>query len=148
MQPTKTTRTLLGLSSILAIGIGASILLAPTTFHASNGITIGQNPSLLSEVRAPGAALLVLGAMMLVGAFVRSFTFASTSIAMAVYLSYGSARLLSIGLDGMPAPGLVIAMGIELLLGGLCAMALVRSVRLKTVAGRQHPTTNAVREPS
>ena len=80
------------------------------------------------------AALLVLGAMMLVGAFSRSFTLASTSIAAAVYLAYGASRLLSIALDGMPDPGLVGAAAIELVLGAVCAVALVRSTRRASLA--------------
>ena len=127
MQPTKTLRFLLVLSSLIAIGIGASILFAPASFHASNGIEIGLDPSLRSEVRAPGGALLALGALMLVGVFARSFTFASTAIAAAVYLSYGFARLLSIALDGMPESGLVLATAIELGLGAVLALLLLRS---------------------
>ena len=126
MQHSKSLRALLLFSGLTAITIGASILFAPTQFHASYGITLGTDANLLSEVRAPGGALLVLGAMMLAGVFVKSFTFASTSIATAVYLSYGFARLFSIALDGLPGPGLLAATAIELLVGGLGALALVR----------------------
>lgn len=134
MQPTKTLRILLLLSGLAAIAIGASILFTPAQFHASNGIVLGTDANQLSEVRAPGGALLVLGAMMLVGVFVRSFTLASTSIASAVYLAYGAARLLSIGLDGMPGLGLVVATAVELLLGVLCAIALFRFAKRKRVS--------------
>ena len=81
MQPTKTLRSLLVISGLIAIGLGASILFAPTQFHASHGIELGTDASSLSEVRAPGGALLVLGFLMLIGVIVRSFTLASTSIA-------------------------------------------------------------------
>lgn len=129
MQPTKTIRALLGLSGLIAAGIGASILLAPAQFHATHGIELGADPNLLSEVRAPGGALLALGLMMWVGVFARSFTLASTSIAAAVYLAYGASRLVSLGLDGVPDAGLVGAAAIELALGAACVVALVRSAR-------------------
>ncbi len=134
MQPTTTLRTLLVLSSLIAMFIGASILFTPAEFHAANGIVLGTDASQLSEVRAPGAALLVLGALMMVGVFVRSFTLASSSMAAAVYLAYGIARLISIRIDGMPEPGLVAAAAIELLLGGLCALALFRFSRTSQTA--------------
>lgn len=127
MEPTKTIRTLLVLGSLIAIGIGAAILVDPVAFHASNGIRVAADPSTLSEARAPGGALLVLGLLMMSGVFVRSFTLASTSIAAAVYLAYGGARLLSFALDGVPGDGLVLATAIELGVGSACAVALLRS---------------------
>jgi len=126
MQHTKPLRALLLFSGLTAMAIGASILFAPTQFHASYGITLGPDANLLSEVRAPGGALLVLGAMMLAGVFVKSFAFASTAIATAVYLAYGFARLFSIASDGLPGPGLLAATAFELIVGGMCALALLR----------------------
>ena len=129
MKPSKTLRFLLVISGLIAIGIGASILLTPGQFHATHGIELGTDANLLSEIRAPGGALLALGFMMLIGTFVESFTLASTSIAAAVYLAYGGSRLLSMGLDGMPAGGLVGAAAVELVIGAACAVLLVRSTR-------------------
>ena len=134
MQPTKTLRFLLVLSGLIAIGIGASILFAPAQFHATYGTELGTDANLLSEVRAPGGALLVLGVMMLIGVFVKPFTLASTSIAAAVYLAYGVSRLVSIALDGVPDSGLVGATAIELVIGAACAVALVRSAPRASVA--------------
>lgn len=145
MQLTKTLRALLVLSSLIAIGIGAALLLDPNAFHASNGIELPADASLLSEVRAPGAALLVLGALMGVGVFARSFTFASTAIAAAVYLAYGGARLVSLALDGVPAPGLLGATALELAVGAACAAALVRGTRRTRAAvpSLAHPSSLA-----
>ena len=134
MQPTKTLRFLLISSGLIAIGIGASILFTPAQFHATHGIELGTDANLLSEVRAPGGALLVLGFLMLSGVFVKSFTLASTSIAAGVYLAYGMSRLLSIALDGVPDTGLVGAAAIELGIGAACAVALVRSRKRAGVA--------------
>ena len=134
MQLTKTLRFLLVTSGLIAIVIGAAILFAPARFHATHGIELGRNANLLSEVRAPGGALMVLGFLMLIGAFRRSFALASTSIAAAVYLAYGGSRLVSFGLDGVPAPGLVGATAIELAIGAACAVALFRASRSADVA--------------
>ncbi len=129
MELTKKLRSLLALSAALAIAIGATILFAPADFHATNGIELAADANLLSEVRAPGAALAVLGLLMLVGVFVRAFALTSTSIAAAVFLAYGGGRLLSMGLDGLPGEGLVVATVIEIVVGALCAAALVRHAR-------------------
>ena len=53
----------LGVAGITALGIGASILIAPYAFYASYGIVLAPNPSLLSELRAPGAGLAAFGAV-------------------------------------------------------------------------------------
>ncbi len=135
MQPTQTLRTLLVVSGLIASGVGAAILLAPHAFHATHGVELAADPSLLSEVRAPGGALLVLGALMTAGAFARPMTLASTTIAAAVYLSYGASRLLALALDGLPAPGLLAATILELALGTACALTLARSAR-RARAGR------------
>lgn len=145
MQPTKFHRFLLVASGLIAAGIGASILFAPAWFHASHGIELGADASLLSEVRAPGGALLVLGAMMLVGAFATSFTFASTAIAAAVYLAYGVSRLVSLGFDGVPDSGLVAAAVLELAIGAACGVVLLCSTRggrsLSTSSGGPLPSS-------
>ncbi len=143
MQTTTKHRVLLVLSGLLAIAIGATLLCAPVQFHATNGIHIAGGADLLSEIRAPGGSLLALGSMMLIGAFVPAFTLASTAIGAAVYLGYGGARLVGMGIDGVPGPGLLAATAIELVLGALCAITLVRS------AGRAHavlPSTARIAE--
>lgn len=126
MQPTRTLRLLLITSGLIAVVIGASTLLAPVQFHAAYGTEIGNDTNLLSEVRAPGAALLTLGLLILTGAFVRSFTFVSTTVAAAVYLAYGVARVLSIALDGVPDSGLIAAAVVELVIGKLCLREWIR----------------------
>lgn len=108
------------LAGAIAVGIGAAILIVPATIYNSYGITIGSDPSLLSEIRAPGGALLVMGLFMLAGLVRPGFADVSRWIAAAVFLSYGFARLLSLALDGMPDEGLVIAAVFEIAIGLLC----------------------------
>ena len=124
---TRKHRALLVASSLIASGIGASILFAPAPFHATHGIELPDSVSLLSEVRAPGGALLLLGVLMGLGAFLRRWTHTSTVLVTAVYLSYGVSRLWSLAVDGVPHEGLVGATGIELLIGTFGAIALRRS---------------------
>ena len=124
---TRKHRALLIASSLIASGIGASILFAPAQFHATHGIELSESASLLSEVRAPGGALLLLGVLMGLGAFLRRWTHTSTVLVTAVYLSYGVSRLWSLAVDGTPDPGLIGGTAIELLIGTLGAIALRRS---------------------
>ena len=113
---------------LVAITIGASILFWPAQFHALNGIEVGSDPNSLSEARAPGGALALFGLFMFCGAFVHSLARPALLLAGAVYLAYGSARLLSVVLDGVPATGLLVATAIELGLGGVALALFVRSV--------------------
>ena len=133
-QPTKPHRFFLVVSGLIAAAIGGAILVAPAAFHASNGIELAADPSLMSEVRAPGGALLGLGLLMLAGGFMASLARVSTAVAAAVYLSYGLARLVSVAVDGVPADGLLLAAGAELLIGAI-ALAFVA----RPVAGRAEP---------
>lgn len=120
-------RILLFVSGLCAVVIGGAILLDPIGFHAGNAIEIGADASSLSEARAPGGALLVLGALMLLGTFRASFIATATLVAAVVYLSYGGSRLLGMALDGAPGSGLVGATVIELVLGLANLLALRRS---------------------
>jgi hypothetical protein len=50
---------------------------------------------------------------------------ASTLLAAAMFLAYGAARALSIGIDGQPDGGMVTAMIAELAIGAASLAALV-----------------------
>lgn len=119
-------KALLMLSSGILAVVGAGIVFTPVAFHASNGIVLGTDASLLSEVRAPGGALLALSALVLMGALRPSWTHTSTLIAAVVFLAYGASRLLGIALDGLPATSLVAACALELSLGLAFLFALTR----------------------
>jgi uncharacterized protein DUF4345 len=114
-------------SGLLAAAIGAAVTLTPLAFAASNGIQLSTDPSLLSEVRAPGGALLACGLLILAGAAVRELRFSASLIAAAVYLPYGLARLVSLLIDGVPAEGLLAATAIELVIGALALIAVRES---------------------
>lgn len=126
MYGSKTLKASLSVSGIIGAAVGSTLLIAPAMMHGANGVDLGSNPSLLSEVRAPGGALLALGVLVLAGAFVVRLAYPATMIAAIVYLAYGLSRLLSIALDGMPASGLILAAGLEITLGALNAVLLLR----------------------
>ena len=58
----------------LLVYIGASVLLSPHGFYASNGIVLGADPSQLSEVRAPAGLLVLCGAFAVLGGIRRELT--------------------------------------------------------------------------
>ena len=121
------TGIFLFLSGLLLLGIGSTILLAPQAFHASNGIVLGDDPSLLSEVRAPGGLLTASSVLILLGTFRRSLRSLAMVLTVLVYGSFGLARLLGLALDGIPSIGLVGSTAIELIVAAIGLLILSRS---------------------
>lgn len=141
--PPRAVRAVVARGVVLIAGlclaaVGGAILFTPRAFHAMNGIALSADPSAMSEVRAPGAALLVLGAAVVAGGLRRAWLRASAALGAAVYLSYAAARALSIALDGVPHEGLLHALAIEVVLGAACWL-----VALRSRADRGDPTTSA-----
>lgn len=126
MQDSKLLKTVLIVAGLVAIWIGGSILVDPVGFERSYGIELGTDINLRSEIRAPGAALLAGGLLMMSGAFVSRLAFTATLMATLWYLAYGGSRLLSFIVDGMPTSGLVQATVAELAIGLLAGFALIR----------------------
>ena len=60
------TTVYLAMAGLLLLGIGSSLLFTPHAFHGSNGIFLGSNPNLLSEIRAPGGLLAANGILALI----------------------------------------------------------------------------------
>ena len=105
----------LTLAGILLLAIGGAIMLAPHAFHASNGIELGNNPPLLSEIRAPGGMLAAAAMLALISVFRLSLRAFTTPLLVLVYGSFGLARLVSMVQDGMPAGSIVGATVLELI---------------------------------
>lgn len=121
-------RTLLAVAGAAALGIGLSLLFDPVAFEASAGIRLARDAALLSELRAPGAALAASGVYMLNGALSARATRAALALTAALYTAYGLARLVGVALDGWPGAVLVAAALVELLIG---AAAVALSVTWK-----------------
>lgn len=126
------------LAGLCLAAVGGAILFTPHAFHAMNGIALSADPSAMSEVRAPGAALLAIGAAVVAGGLHRAWLRASAALGAAVYLAYAAARALSIALDGVPHEGLLQALAIEVVLGAACLV-----VALGDRADRGDPATAA-----
>ena len=121
-------------AGFVALAVGGILLFAPEVLFEMSNVVLGDNPDLLSEIRAPGGLLLASGGFVFLAAFVARFKTAALALGAMLYLSYGLARLFSIAVDGAPGPSLQQATMLELVLGVLCLIALLaRSQSTKTV---------------
>ena len=111
------TRAALGISGAILAGIGLSMLVVPLDFFAMNGVEIPADPSLLSEITAPGVALVLVGVLMLTGSIKLEFAKLGLVEGGLVYGSYGLSRVISMVFHGLPSDSLVTATVIELVVG-------------------------------
>lgn len=116
----------LGVAGLTALGIGGMITLAPHAFYASYGIALGDNPSLLSELRAPGAGLAALGILMLVGIWRASVAQMAMAAALVVFLAFPAGRVVGLAMDGMPSLGILAALALEIAIAAFCLFAFRR----------------------
>lgn len=114
------------LSGALLLGIGGSIVWVPHVFHAGNGIVLGDDPSLLSEIRAPGGLLAGSGLLILLGAVRAGLRTLAMKLVVLVYGSFGLSRLVGLTLDGMPANGIIGATAIELFVAAIGLVLILR----------------------
>ena len=124
MTTTLTQKIVLGLAGLVGVGFSAMLTFAPATLHASYGISYAPDPSLMSELRAPGAVILTMSGFILAGLLRPALAGISLALGAGVFLSWGAARFLSMAIDGLPDSGLIIAGVAELALGGACYWAL------------------------
>ncbi len=125
MKPWLTVIFLFVSGSLLLV-IGSTILLVPHAFYASDGILLGNDPSLLSEIRAPGGLLASSGLLILFGAFRVHLRSLSITLTILVYGTFGLSRLVGFTLDGMPSNNLVMATGVELTVAAIGLIMLCR----------------------
>lgn len=124
MKNSKVLKVILFLSGILLLIIGSAMLFIPVEFSARNGIEVGDNVSLLNDIRAAGAGLLASGLVIFLGVFIQKLAFTSTVVIIMAYGSYGLGRVISMGIDGMPIEGLVKATVVELIIALVGVFAL------------------------
>lgn len=116
----------LGVSGLTSAGIGIFILVAPHAFYASYGIALGDDASLLSELRAPAAGLATLGGLMLMGILRPAMAQVSIAAALTVFLAFPAGRLIGLVIDGMPSSGIIGALVLEIAIAALCVVAFSR----------------------
>ena len=114
--------TLLTITGLIALSIGSLIAMDPMDFYSSYGITLAGNTDMLSELRAPGANLAVLGAVILMGAWRKSMRQVSLLIGLIVFGAFAAGRFLGLLTDGIPSDKVLAALLIELIAALLLAM--------------------------
>lgn len=123
MTLNKLEKVTLAVSGVTALGIGAMITFAPHTFYASYGIALGDDPNLLSELRAPGAGLATLGIMMLLGIWRSALAQLAVAATLIVFLAFPAGRFVGLAVDGVPSPGIISALILEVAIAALCLFA-------------------------
>ena len=123
MQLTRFQKITLGIGGVTALAIGTMITLAPHAFYASYGITLGQDPNLLNELRAPGAGLAVFGALMLAGIVRAAMAPIALAVALTVFLAFPVGRIVGIVMDGMPSGSVIGALAFEVIVAALLLAA-------------------------
>lgn len=116
----------LGIAGFTSLGIGGFILAAPHAFYANYGVALGQDPSLLSELRAPGAGLAAFGAVMLAGIVRPALRQTAVVSALTVFLAFPAGRVAGLAIDGIPSSGILGALVLELAIAALCLFAFRR----------------------
>lgn len=132
-------RLLLVVSGILLLLIGTMILIFPHSFYASNGVTLGNEASLLSEIRAPGGLLIGCAIILLLGVVRQNMLRSALILSALVYGTFGVARLFSFVIDGLPVTSLIAATFLEIIIGALSVLLIPgtksESSATETVAG-------------
>jgi multisubunit Na+/H+ antiporter MnhC subunit len=146
MSLTRFQKITLGIAGVTALSIGSLILATPHAFFASYGIALEDNPSLMSELRAPGAGIATLGAIMLAGVVRSAWSQVALVAALTVYLAFPVGRLVSLAVDGIPSTGVLGALGVEVAIAALCLVAFVRGGQSTGKANR-HFTGSQNRYP-
>jgi len=124
MKNTIWVKLVLALSGVIGVGIGLSALFWPRAFYASSGTILGDDISLMSEIRAPAMVLVLFGLVMLAAVAIPKIREVALWAAALMYLSYGMGRVVSVALDGVPHVNILAALGLELVIGLLCIYVL------------------------
>ncbi|HAE27380.1 MULTISPECIES: DUF4345 domain-containing protein [Hyphomonas] len=125
MSRSKIQSATLFVSGLIAVLIGAAIVLDPVGFHATSGIQLGAaDPALLNEMRAAGGPILAVGLLALTGLFLRRLQMLALTASAVFYTGYGVARLASLMVDGVPDQAMVWITLLELVIGAACFAAI------------------------
>ena len=119
IHSTRLQKAILALAGLIAAAIGLAITFAPNAFFASYGLSLDTDPSLMSELRAPGANLAALGAIMIAGALRANWYTPARLLAITVFFAFAFGRAVSWSVDGAPHTGIHAALAIEVMVGGL-----------------------------
>lgn len=125
----------LACAALVAWVIGAALTFLPVQFRESYGLSTPLDASLLSEVRAPGGALVGLGVLMATGCLRAAWRPAGLAVAAATFLGYGLARVVGLLVDGRVSSDLLAAAAVELVVGAVAAWLLAQEPGARRTAG-------------
>ena len=125
MNNNKIVMGFLILAGLTGLFVGGGLLFFPAQLQADNGIIL-PSASHFSEARAPGAAIFSAAVLAFISLFWAHWRYPVLILMALLFLAYGSGRLLSLVLDGMPAPGLFYAMIGELIMGVVAIILLIK----------------------
>ena len=125
MKFNKFQTTVLSVAGFTALLIGVFIAFDPLAFYSSYGLVLEGNADMLSELRATGMNLGVLGGIMLAGVSRLSLRPLAISASLIVFGSFAAGRCLGILVDGLPSEKVIGALLIELVIGALCFAAFL-----------------------
>lgn len=114
------------LAGLLLLTIGSAILVIPHIFYSSDGILLGSDPSLLSEIRASGGLLTGGALIILIGTFRPTLQSLAVTLSILIYGSFGLSRLLGLAIDGIPSNSLLLATMTELIVASIGLILLCR----------------------
>jgi hypothetical protein len=120
------SRVTLMIAGVVSLAIGVSITFATGWFYAGTGVSLPPDPSLLSELRAEGAVLQVVGGFLLLAVWRAGWRREALWVAALYFGAYGLARVYSIMASGWPVSGIVAAMVAELTVALVAAGLLLR----------------------
>ena len=123
MKFNKLQTTVLSVAGFTALLIGVYIAFDPLAFYSSYDLVLKGNADMLSELRATGMNLAVLGCVMLGGVSRSSLRPLAISACLIVFGSFAAGRVLGILVDGLPSEKVIGALLIELMIAALCFAA-------------------------
>ncbi len=118
----------LAVAALVALGIGAGLVLAPRAMLAKAGVTQPPDVSLANDYRGLGGAFLAAGLFFATGLLLPAFLLPALVAATLVYAGFGLGRGWALLADGMPVQSFVIAMAVEFSISVLCLVCVLRLI--------------------
>ena len=117
---------ILSLSALMLVFVGIMRLGNPIkTYLKNSGIRLGNDPSLLNEMRGVSAVMLSAGIIIALGIFIEKLTFTSHCIGSLIFLGFAIGRLISLKVDGKPSKQISQGIIFELVLGAANVYCLI-----------------------
>lgn len=116
----------LSLSGLVLFATGVARITAPiTSYQKGSGVTLENEPSLLSEIRGSASVTLSAGVVTLLGAIIPSLAFASFLTAALIFVGFAIGRSINIALHGKPTRIITQGLVSETIFGSLNMFGLI-----------------------